>query len=47
MLKTELVIETIGEPSLQVLPEIEQRTFFETILERIVQIKENRGKKVN
>lgn len=38
MLKTELEIETIGEPNVQALPEAEQRTFFETLLARIKEL---------
>ena len=41
MLKTELEVETIGEPSVQALPEAEQRLFFETLLARIKEQKEN------
>ena len=39
MLKTELEVETIGEPSVQALPEAEQRSFFETLLARIKELK--------
>ena len=42
MLKTELEVETIGEPSVQALPEAEQRSFFETLLARIKELKENK-----
>lgn len=41
VLKTELEVETIGEPSVQALPEAEQRLFFETLLARIKEQKEN------
>ena len=41
MLKTELEVETIGEPSVQALPEAVQRSFFETLLARIKELKEN------
>ena len=41
MLKTELEIETIGEPNVSTLPDAEQCTFFETLLARIMQLKEN------
>lgn len=41
MLKTELKIETVGKPDITALPEIEQRTFFETLLARIKELKEN------
>ena len=40
MLKTELEIETIGEPNVAALPEAEQRTFFETLLARIKELSE-------
>ena len=42
-LKTELEIETIGEPNVQALPEAEQRTFFETLLARIKELPENQN----
>ena len=41
MQKTELEVETVGEPSVQALPETEQRSFFETLLARIKELKEN------
>lgn len=40
MLKTELEVETIGEPSVQALPEAEQRSFLETLLARIKELKD-------
>lgn len=40
MLKTELKIETIGEPNVAALPEAEQRTFFETLLARVKELSE-------
>ena len=43
MLKTELEVETIGEPSVQALLEAEQRSFFETLLARIKELKENQN----
>lgn len=39
MLKTEFTIETLGEPNIQALTENEQRTFFETLLRRIAELK--------
>ncbi len=44
VLKTELEIETIGEPNVQALPEAEQRTFLETLLARIKELKEQNEK---
>ncbi len=44
MLKTELEIETIGEPNIQALPESERQTFLETLLARIKELKENSEK---
>lgn len=41
MLKTELKVETIGEPNIRVLPESEQHTFLETLLARLKELKEN------
>ena len=40
MLKTEILIETIGEPNIQALSESEQRTFFDTLFERIMELKQ-------
>lgn len=42
--KTELEIETIGEPDIKVLPENEQHTFLETLLARIKELKANSEK---
>lgn len=39
MSKTEFTIETLGEPNLQALSENERRTFFETLLKRIIELK--------
>lgn len=44
MLKTELETETIGEPNVSALPEAEQRSFFETLLARIKELKEQNEK---
>lgn len=44
VLKTELEIETIGEPNVQALPEAERRTFFETLLARIKDLQEQDDK---
>ncbi len=41
MLKTELDIETIGEPDIRALPESEQHTFLETLLAHIKELKDN------
>lgn len=43
--KTELKVETIGEPSVEALPEAEQNTFFETLLDRIKELKAEDDKK--
>lgn len=43
--KTELKVETIGEPSVEALPEAEQRTFFETLLNQIKELKAEDNKK--
>ncbi len=40
MIKTELVVETVGSPNLQELSEIERRIFFETLYARIKELKE-------
>ena len=44
MLKTELEIETIGEPNIKALPESEQQTFFNTLLARIKELKDKSEK---
>lgn len=44
MPKTELKIEPIGEPDIKALPEAEQLTFFETLLARIKELKDNSEK---
>ncbi len=41
MLKTELSIETIGEPNIQALSENEQRIFFETLFTSIMNLYQN------
>ncbi len=41
MLKTELDIETIGEPDIRALPENEQPTFLETFLAHIKELQDN------
>ena len=38
MLKTELAVKTIGQPSIQALSESEQRTFFETMFASITYV---------
>ena len=45
MLKTELETETIGEPKISVLPEAEQRTFFETLWAHINELCAEEDKK--
>lgn len=44
MLKTELAVETIGEPNIQALSESEQRTFFETLFASILELSNNQEK---
>ncbi len=41
MLKTELEVETIGEPDIQDLTENERTAFLETLLARLKELKEN------
>ncbi len=41
MLKTELIIETIGQPNIQVLSESEQHTFLETLFANILKLANN------
>ena len=38
MLKTELLIETLGEPDIAIMGEFEQSVLFETLFERIVKL---------
>ena len=42
--KTELQVETIGKPDIHTLPEAEKRSFFETLLAHIQQLKTQDGK---
>lgn len=44
MLKTELKIETVGQPNIQALSESEQRTFFETLFTNILKLSNNQAK---
>ena len=44
MLKTELKVETIGEPNIQALSDSEQRTFFETLFASILKLSNNQAK---
>ncbi len=44
MLKTELAVETIGQPSIQALSESERRTFFETLFANILKLSNNQSK---
>lgn len=37
--KLDLEVETIGEPSIEALPQAEQTAFFETLLNRIKELK--------
>lgn len=41
MLKTELIIETIGQPNIQVLSKSEQHTFFESLFANILKLANN------
>ena len=41
MLKNELLVETLGEPNVFVLDEIEQGVFLETLFERISKLYTN------
>ncbi len=41
MLKTELKVETIGEPDIRALTENERTAFLETLLARLKELKEN------
>lgn len=41
----DLEVETIGEPNVAALPEAEQHTFFETLLNRITELKAENDKK--
>ncbi len=41
MLKTELKVETIGEPDIRDLTENERTAFLETLLARLKELKEN------
>lgn len=44
MLKTELKIETVGQPNIQTLSESERRTFFETLFANILKLSKNQAK---
>lgn len=43
--KLDLKVEVIGEPSVEALPESEQKIFFETLLNRIKELKAEDDKK--
>lgn len=43
MLKTELAVKTIGQPSIQALSESEQRTFFEMLLAHIAELSKSQN----
>ena len=45
MLKTELEIVTVGTPDIAMLSENEQRIFFETIFERVLELAKERNVK--
>ena len=44
MLKSELTIETVGQPSIQALSESEQRTFFFFLFANILKLSNNQAK---
>ncbi len=44
MLKTELAVKTIGQPSIQALSESERRTFFETLFANILKLSNNQAR---
>ena len=46
MLKTELIIETIGQPNIQVLRESEQLAFLETLFANILKLANNQAQGV-
>lgn len=46
MLKTELEIVTVGTPDIAMLSENEQRIFFETIFERVLELAKEKKCKV-
>lgn len=46
MLKTELKVETIGEPNIQALSDSERRTFFETLFASILKLSNNQSQGV-
>lgn len=41
MLKNELLVETIGEPNIYIISEIEQGVFLETLFERISKLRKD------
>lgn len=41
MLKTELIIETIGQPNIDILSKSEQHTFLETLFANILKLANN------
>ena len=45
MLKAELEIVTVGTPDITTLSENEQRIFFETIFERVLELAKERNEK--
>lgn len=44
MLKTELKIETLGQPNIQTRSESERRTFFETLFANIMKLSNSQSK---
>ena len=44
MLKSELTIETVGQPSIQALSESEQRTFFFSFFANMLKLSNNQAK---
>ncbi|MDE6565763.1 MAG: hypothetical protein K2L47_01705 [Clostridia bacterium] len=46
MLKTELIIETIGQTNIQVLSDSEQHTFLETLFANILKLANNQAQGV-
>lgn len=47
MLNTKLEIVAVGEPNIEELPESQQKLFFETLLARVVKIKNEKTSACN
>lgn len=45
--KLDLEVETVGKPSIEALPEAEQRVFYETLLKRIQELATKDEKRKN